>query len=157
MAIAVFVAVAAAQGAPSYGAAAPGDREAYAERVEPVCEQGSETNDRILAGLRRRVKQDRLQAAGKQLLRAADAFEAMVERLVAVPAPPEDVARLRRWTGLLAQVGEHLRAAGAALKAENRTAANHRAIRAERSANMANNTVFSFGFQHCRLRGSRLA
>lgn len=156
-AIVALVAVAATQAPLAHGASLPGDREAYVERVEPICEQGSETNDRILRGLRGRVKQDRLQSAGGQLLRAAHAFETMVERLAAVPAPPEDAARLRRWTGLLAQVGAHLRAAGTALKAENKTAANHRAISAERSANIANNTVFSFGFQHCRLRGSRLA
>jgi hypothetical protein len=129
-------------------------RTEYVERVEPICKQGTDASDRILDGVREKVKHDRLPSAGRQFLRAADAFGKTIERVEAVPRPPADEPRLRRWIDLLRKVGQGLHAIGIDLQREDRVRANHDAIRAERSGNAANNAGFAFDFHSCRLRSS---
>ena len=129
-------------------------RAEYVEAVEPICKQGTEASERILGGVREKVKAGRLRPAGGQFIRAADAFGKTVERLTAVPRPLEDEGRLLRWLSLLEVVGENLRKIGVDLKKERRVRANHDAIRAERSGNAANNAGFAFQFRDCRLRSS---
>jgi hypothetical protein len=131
----------------------PGRTE-YVERVEPICEQGTDASDRILDGVRDKVKNDRLSSAGHQFLRAADAFGKTIERVDAVPRPSADEPRLRRWIDLLRKVAQGLHAIGIDLQRGDRVRANHDAIRAERSGNAANNAGFAFNFHSCRLRSS---
>lgn len=131
-------------------------RAEYVERVEPICKQGSEANERILEGARDKVKAGRLPVAGRQFIHASDAFAKTIERIVAVPRPPSDAPRLTRWFGILRVVKESLRQVGVAFEEENKVRANHSAIRAERSGNVANNASFIFEFRYCRFEASRL-
>jgi hypothetical protein len=68
-----------------------------------------------------------------------------------------DDARLVKWFGFLEIVEENLGKIGKALKEENRVKANHEAIRAERSANAANNVSSIFPFHYCKLTPSRFS
>jgi hypothetical protein len=132
-------------------------RAEYVAQVEPICEKNTEANKRILKGTRSKVKQGKMPAAGGQFIRASEAFGKTVQRLVAVPRPPADDARLLKWFRFLRIVKTNLRKVGVALKKENRVLANHEAIRAERSANAANNVGAVFSFRYCKLTPSRFS
>jgi len=151
----LFAAILLVGPAPAGEAEGP-SRSEYVERVEPICKRGDEANDRILKGSLGKIKRGELPAAGRQVIRAADAFGKSVEKLAAVPRPVDDELRLERWFERLEEVENELRSVGIALKRDNKVRANHAAIRAERSGNAANNASIAMGFDHCRFKGSRL-
>ena len=126
----------------------------YVARVEPICKQGTDTSARLLDGVQKTVQEDRLPTAGGQFIRASEAFGKTIERIAAVPRPPDEEERLLRWLGLLRVVEGNLHKIGIDLKKELRVRANHDAIRARRSGNAANNAAFEFQFRDCRLRSS---
>jgi hypothetical protein len=130
-------------------------RPQYVAEIEPICKKNTEDNTRILKGARAKVNRDKMPAAGRQFIRASRAFGRAVRQIVAVPRPPADDARLRKWFKFLRIVQTNLKKIGLALKAENRVKANHEAIRAERSGNAANNVGSVFKFLHCHLLPSR--
>jgi hypothetical protein len=140
----------------AYAAEGP-TRAEYVDQVEPICERNTQDNKRILKGARGKVKQGKLAVAGKQFTRASAAFGKTVQNLVAVPRPPEDDARLLKWFRFLRIVKTNLGKIGAALKRGNKVLANHEAIRAERSANAANNVAAIFPFRYCKLTPSRFS
>lgn len=143
-------------GSAASDAADPTTREEYLQRVEPICKRGDEANDRILKGSLGKINRGELPAAGRQVIRAADAFGKSVEQLGAVSRPVDDELRLERWFERLDKVEAELRSVGVALKKDNKVRANHAAIRAERAGNAANNASIEMGFRHCRFKGSRL-
>lgn len=127
----------------------------YAAQVEPICEQNTLANKRILKGVRSKVRQGKLKAAGRQFIRASEKFGATVREIAAVPRPPADDARLVKWFGFLKIIKKNLRMVGKALKEGNQVKAVHERVRVERSSNAANNVSFVFGFRHCRITPSR--
>lgn len=130
-------------------------RAEYVAQVEPICEKNTIANERILKHAKERIRQDKLNVAGGQFIRASQAFGSTVRALIAVPRPPGDDARLRKWFGFLRIVETNLRNVGKSLKEGNKIKATHDSIRAERSGNAANNVSFVFGFRYCRLTASR--
>jgi hypothetical protein len=132
-------------------------RAEYVAMVEPICESNTEANSRILKGVRAKVRNGKLPAAGGQFIRASDAFGKTVVRITEVPRPPADDARLNKWFGFLGIVKTNLRKVGTALKAGNRVKANHEVVRTERSANAANNVGSIFPFRFCKLTPSRFS
>ena len=149
MAVAMLVVVAAA-----YGEEGP-PRDEYVAQVEPICQRNTLANERILKGARDRIKQDKLDTAGGQFIRASEAFGKTVHELVAVPRPAADNARLMKWFHFLGIVKTNLRNVGKSLKEGNKIKATHDSIRAERSGNAANNVSIVYGFHYCRLSASR--
>ncbi|HET8639476.1 MAG TPA: hypothetical protein VFL89_04415 [Solirubrobacterales bacterium] len=149
MAVAMLVVVAAA-----HGEEGP-TREEYVAQVEPICQRNTVANERILKGAKDRIKQDELNAAGGQFIRASEAFGKTVRQLVAVPRPPADDARLMKWFHFLGIVKTNLRNVGKSLREGNKIKATHDSIRAERSGNAANNVSIVYGFHYCRLSASR--
>lgn len=133
----------------------PQTREEYKAQVEPICQRNAEDNKQILKGAQAKVRHNKMRAAGAQFLRASKAFGAAIDEIVAVPRPPADDARLVKWFGFLRIVQKNLRKVAIALKEENRVRANHEVIRAERSANAANNVSSVFRFLQCHLSPSR--
>ncbi len=130
-------------------------REEYVAQVDPICEQNTLANKRILKGVQAKVNNGKLKAAGDQFIRASEEFGATMKEIEAVPRPAADDARLVKWFGFLGKVKTYLRMIGKALKEENRVKAVHERIRVERSSNAANNVGFVFGFDYCRLTPSR--
>jgi hypothetical protein len=150
LAVALLVAVpvaAAIEGEPT--------REEYVAAVEPICKANTEANSRILKGVKTQVKRGNLIPAGRRFIRAAAALGRSVRQIAAQPKPSADVAKLERWIGYLKQEKVLLQKIGKALKAENRFRAQQYAVKLNRNNNRANNTVISFGFDHCRIDSSK--
>jgi hypothetical protein len=148
--------VAAVLGAVAIANGAEGPtRTEYVTQVEPICEKNTIANERILKHAKERIRQDKLNVAGGQFLRASQAFGETVREIIAVPRPAADDVRLRKWFGFLRIVETNLRNVGKSLKEGNKIKATHDSIRAERSGNAANNVSFVFGFRYCRLTASR--
>lgn len=139
----------------AHGAEEP-TRETYVATVEPICKRDREASEKILAGTREAIRDDRLKVAGRQLIRASQRFNETVGRLVAVPRPPADDARLLKWFKFLRILRDRIRQTGAYYKEGEELKATHESIAAERTGNAANNVGFIFKFKYCRLSRSRL-
>ncbi len=130
-------------------------REEYVAAIEPICEANTEANKRILKNVRSKVKAGKLTPAGRQFIRASEAFRSTLRAISAVPRPPADDARLLKWFGALEIIEGRLRDVGKALLDGDKIKATHETIRLQRSGNAANNVGFVFGFSHCRITPSR--
>jgi hypothetical protein len=130
-------------------------RAEYVAQLEPICQHDSATTKRVLEGVQDKVRNGKLSPAGGQFIHASKVFGATIGKIVAVPRPPADDARLVRWFGFLRLVKGRLWKIGKAFKEGDRVKATHESIQAERSGNAANNVSFVFGFHYCRLTPSR--
>lgn len=127
----------------------------YRMRVEQICKRDSERGKRILKGAQGRINKGRFKPAGRQFIRVSRAFGGAVRQIVRVPRPPADDARLRKWHKFLRILRTRLSEVGKTLLGGNRVKINHATIRAERTANAANNVSFPFEFKYCRFTRSR--
>ncbi|HYP55397.1 MAG TPA: hypothetical protein VEQ41_03730 [Solirubrobacterales bacterium] len=130
-------------------------RDEYVAAVEPICKANTEANSRILEGVKEQVKKGDLGPAGRRFVRAATALGKSVRQIGAVPQPSADQAKLDKWIGYLKQEKAYLQKIGKALKAGNKFQAQKYAVQLNRNNNRANNTVISFGFDHCRIDSSK--
>jgi hypothetical protein len=133
----------------------PLTREGYVARVEPLCKSNTEASERVLSGVGEQIKKRELKPAGARFVRASTIFGHGIRQIVAVPPPPADAARLRKWVKYLRIVKGRMLKLGKYLKAEERLRATHEKIALERSSNAANNVSFVFHFHYCRLSRSR--
>jgi hypothetical protein len=132
-------------------------RDEYVSQVEPICKSNAAANKKILKGARTKVRHGQLRQASGQFFRASTAFGKTVGKIERVARPATDDARLQKWFKFLRIVQEKLRMIGKALKEENKVKASHESIRAERSANAANNVGSIFKFHECHLSPSRFS
>ena len=130
-------------------------RAEYVSQVDPICQANTEANKRILKNVRQKAKDGKLKEAGAQFTHASMAFGMTVDKIAAVPRPPEDDARLLKWFKYLRIVQANLGKLGKALKQEDKILAAHEGIRVERSGNAANNVGFIFEFRYCRITPGR--
>lgn len=130
-------------------------RAEYVAEVEPICKANTEANSRILRGVKEQVKQGKLAPAGRRFVRAATALGKSIRQIAAVPKPSADAVKLEKWVGYLKQEKTYLQKIGQALKAGNKFQAQKYAVQLNRNNNRANNTVISFGFNHCRIDSSK--
>jgi hypothetical protein len=131
------------------------ERPEYKAEVEPICKQNAETSTTILKGVKTQVQQDKLVPAGKRFIRASGALGKAITQIVAVPKPPEDEVKLNKWIGYLKEQKTLLQKIGQALKADNKFKAQQSAVKLNKANNRANDTVISFGFNHCRIDSSK--
>lgn len=131
------------------------DREEYVERLEAICKPDNEATQRAMRGARADIKAERLALAAAKFAKATRIFSGSVRGMEAVPRPPADRTKLRRWFGYLDdQIGylkgvtTHLRA-GRAIKAQRQIA------RFIHAGNLANGVVLPFGFDACTFKFSR--
>lgn len=129
-------------------------RAEYIAQLEPVCAANTDANRRILRGVRKRVKEDKLKAAAGQFARAATAFGNTVGTLEAVPRPSADTAKLAEWFGHLNRETDYLQGISKALRKEQRGRAQGLAVRLQHTANLANGAVTGFGFSECQINPS---
>jgi hypothetical protein len=140
----------------SVGAAAEEvTRESYREAAEPICQVNTEANERILAGVRKEVKEGKLDMAGRRFRRAGAALRKTLAELKAVPRPSADRARLSRWLGFVAAEAELFQRTAQYLVAGRKSAALGLVVRLQSTAARANNVVFPFEFKYCRFEPSR--
>jgi hypothetical protein len=131
------------------------ERETYVEEAEPICKTNVLANKRIFRGAKEEVKEGKLKLASRHFFRAATAFGRTIRELAALPRPPGDAARVKRWLELLKVEKGIILKIGKALAAEQKRKANSYAVELNRNSNKANNTVLSFGFDYCRIEPSR--
>ena len=130
-------------------------RETYVAQVEPICKANTEANSRILAGVRSKVKEDKLKPAAAQFSKAAEALQKTLRQLRGVPQPPADTARLGRWFSLISEEVELLRTTATKLRKGDKFGAQKMAVRLTQTVNRANNEVLPFGFRYCAADPSR--
>jgi hypothetical protein len=125
-------------------------RESYKARVEPICQANRKANERIMAGAKERIGKGKLEAVGKQFVRASESFGGLIKQLATVPAPATDVRRIERWLDAMGLLKTRLRNVGKYYKAGEKIKATHESILAERSGISANNISIVLHFHYCR-------
>lgn len=152
--IMLLAAVAALMGAvPSFAAEAT--PESYKEAVEPICKTNTEANEKILKGVRQKVKDGNLAAASKQVYAAARALKQARAQLLKVPKPAADSARLTKWLGYVKTEAELFESLGKKLAQDEKNQAQKMVLRLESTARQANNTVLDYEFRYCRFQPSK--
>ncbi|HEX5984706.1 MAG TPA: hypothetical protein VFY69_10910 [Solirubrobacterales bacterium] len=149
-----LVAVAALLGAvPS--SAEEATRESYVAAVEPICKKNTEANEKILKGVRQKVRSGKLDAAARQFSAAARALKRTRAQLLQVPKPPADAARLTKWLGYVKTEVQLFEAVARKLKKGEETAAQKMVVRLISNARQANNQVLDFRFRYCKFQPSK--
>jgi hypothetical protein len=149
-----FVAVAALLGAvPSMAAEAT--PESYKEAVEPICKANTEANEKILKGVRQKVKSGKLDAAARQFRAAARALKKARAQLLQVPKPAADATRLTKWLGYVKTEVQLFETIDRKLSNDEATSAQKLVVRLVSNARQANNQVLDYEFRYCRLQPSK--
>jgi hypothetical protein len=153
--LSVVVLVLSMLAAPLAQAAEEVTREGYTEAVEPICKVNAEANEKILKGVRAKVKAGKLDAAARQFSRAATALRKTIKQLKAVPQPSADQAKLAKWLRYVEAEATLFEKTAKKLKADDRNGAQAMVIRLTHNANQANNQVLAFEFRYCRFEPSK--
>jgi len=135
--------------------AADATRETYKEAVEPICKANTEANEKILAGVRRKVKEGKLDAAARQFFAAARVLKRTRAQLLQVPKPEADAALLTRWLDKVKREVELFEAVARKLSKDEKNAAQRMVVRLISNARQANNLVLEFEFRYCRFQPSK--
>ncbi|MDX6634339.1 MAG: hypothetical protein QOF06_542 [Solirubrobacterales bacterium] len=135
--------------------AAEATRESYKEAVEPICKANTEANEKILKGVRQKVKSGKYDAAAKQFQGAAKALKKTRGQLLAVPKPTEDTAKLTKWLGYVKTEVTLFESIATKLKKDEVTAAQKMVVRLVSNARQANNQVLDYEFRYCRFQPSK--
>jgi hypothetical protein len=135
--------------------AAEVSREEYKDAAEPICKNNVKANERILAGVRKEVKQGQLKTAGVKFGKASVGQAQALRELEALPRPIADEARLAKWFSYMKIEAELFATAGKKLKAGDKSGAEHVTTKLTQNANKANLQVLPFGFHYCRLEPSK--
>jgi hypothetical protein len=130
-------------------------REAYVEKVEPICKVNSEANGKILKGAKQKVQSGQLKQAGAQFSRAAASLNKTYTQLKAVEQPAADAAKLGKWLTLVKKEATTLEKIASALKAGQKTQAQTQVLQLTHNANTANAEVTSFEFKYCKFEPSK--
>jgi hypothetical protein len=130
-------------------------RDEYTAQVEPICKADTKSNERILGGVRKQVKEGKLKPAATQFQKAATALKKALAELKTVPQPEADKAKLAKWLGYVKTEAELFESVAKKLKAGDKTGAQAMVIRLTHNANLANNQVLAFDFTYCRLEPSK--
>jgi hypothetical protein len=144
--VALFVAV------PSNAAEAT--RESFTEAVEPICKTNREANAKVLDGASKNVREGKLKKASAQLFAAAKALKQARARMLKVPKPTEDVARLTRWLDGIKTEVQLFETAGRKLAKGEANAAIKMVVRLKANATKTNNIVLDYEFNYCRINPS---
>ncbi len=135
--------------------AAEATPETYKAEVEPICKVNTKANEKILKGVRQKVKAGKLDAAAKQFRAAAKALKKARAQLLKVPKPAEDATRLTKWLGYVKTEAQLFETTARKLSNEEETAAQKMVVRLISTAKQANNQVLDYEFRYCRLQPSK--
>jgi hypothetical protein len=155
-ALSAFALVVAMMAAP-FAEATEVTRDSYKEAVEPICKTNVQANERILKGVKAKVKAGKLKAAATQFTKAADNLKKSLAKLKAVPQPPADEAKLTKWLKYIQEEESYFRKIASKLKAGDKNGATAMQIRLEHTASQANNTVLAFEFKYCHVEPSKFS
>lgn len=154
----IAVALVALVAATAFAATDPNQtRESYAAAVEPICKKNTKANEQILAGVRKKIQQGKLDVAAGKFAKASSAFGGAVKQLRAVPQPTADAAKLNTWLTKLDKVTKLLSEMSKALKKDQKSKAQRLSVQLTPASNAANNQVLGFGFDYCLIDPSRFS
>jgi exonuclease VII small subunit len=131
------------------------DRAEYVATVEPICKKNREANDKILNGVRKLVKENKLDQAAQKFQRAARALKRTRLELAKVEKPTEDAAKLTQWLKGVKTEAELFEAVSRKLAHGEKTAAQRMVVRLVSNAKKTNNLVLSFNFRYCVFETSK--
>jgi hypothetical protein len=135
--------------------AAETERDEYVKQVEPICKANTEANQKILAGVRSKVKSGKLKAASRQFAGAARALKRTWRELSAVEKPAADATKLTKWLRSVKTEAQLFEEVAAKLAKGQKGAAQKMVVRLVNNANRANNEVLEFEFHYCRFQPSK--
>jgi hypothetical protein len=142
-----FAAAALAAEAPS--------RAEYVTRLESICRPGAEATEKVMRGARADLQQERLPVAAGKFARASSIFAATIREISAIPRPPADGTRLKKWFIYLKRQESYLQQITVQLRAGHAVKAQRLTARFIHNGNLANNVVLAFGFDYCSFKFSR--
>ena len=126
----------------------------YKEQVEPICKAGK-SKEEILKKVRKEVKEGELKKASRQIAIAAAALKQTYEKLLQVPKPSEDAARLTKWLKGIKTEVELLETTGRKLAKGEKNAALRMVVRLKSNADKTNNQVLEYQFRYCHVDPSK--
>lgn len=135
--------------------AAEATPETYKEEAEPICKVNTEANEKILKGVRAKVKAGKLDVAAKQFRSAARALKGTRAQLLQIPKPAADATRLTKWLGYVKTEVQLFEAVAKKLSNDEVTSAQKMVVRLVSNARQANNQVLDYEFRYCRLQPSK--
>jgi hypothetical protein len=142
----------------SFAAGDTAEREAYKEKVEPICKSNSSAADRLLGPVKGWVKQDKLKQAGQAFSKAAVELEKTQKKLAEVPQPPEDAAKLGKWLSEIKAEVALMKTIAANFNKNTKAGkskATSLAVKLQNNATKANNNVIVFQFRYCKIDPSK--
>jgi hypothetical protein len=132
-------------------------RESYVAQVEPICKSNTKTNERLLGGVKKQVKEGKLKAAAGKVSAATASSASTLEKLKQVPQPAADATKLKKWFGFLEKEQKLLSELSKALKAENKSRAQLLTVQLTHNGNQANTAVLAFEFNYCLIPTSQFS
>ena len=153
--VVMALAVVAGSSAATVAAAEAPTRDEYVAQLEAVCKPDAEATQRAMKGARADVRAERLVAAAAKFAQATSIFSSTLRRIVPVPRPPTDAAKLSKWFGYLQNQQSYLQQITAKLRAGQAIRAQRLISRFIHNGNLANNIVLAFGFDSCSFKFSR--
>jgi hypothetical protein len=131
------------------------EREQYKAAVEPICKSNKAAADRLLGPVKGLVKKDKLKPAGTAFAKAATELEKTQKKLVAVPQPPSDAAKLTKWLSEIKAEVALMRTISKKFLEGNKSKATSLAVTLQNNATKANNGVIVFQFNYCKIDPSK--
>ncbi|MET0559577.1 MAG: hypothetical protein ABW065_13060 [Solirubrobacterales bacterium] len=132
-------------------------REGYVAQAEPICKQSTQSLEKALKGVQKKIQQNKLKPAATQFSTAAVAFEKGTKELSALEQPAADTAKLGKWIKQLETGNELLRKIGKALKEGKKGLAQNYIVRLSNNSKLANNLVLGFEFKYCLIDSSKFS
>lgn len=132
-------------------------REGYVATVEPICKSNTKTSERLLGGVKKLVKENKLKVAAGKVSSAVTSGNATVKKLKQVPQPVADAPKLQKWLGYLETEQKLLTELSKALKSENKPKVQQLTVKLTQNGNLANNSVLAFEFKYCLIPTSQFS
>src|ERR1700749_3298588 len=120
----------------------------YKEQVEPIC-KANKPKEEILKNVRKEVKEGKLKKASRQIATAAAALKQTYGKLLKVPKPAEDAARLAKWLKGIKTAVELLETTGRKLAKGEKNAASRMVVRLKSNADKTNNQGLEYMLKYC--------
>lgn len=126
----------------------------YKEQVEPICQAGR-AKEEALKKVHKEVKEGKLKLASREVATGAKALKQTYLKLLQVPKPAADAARLTKWLKGIKTEVEMLEATGRKLAKGEKNAALRMVVRLKNNAEKANNLVLDYQFRYCHVDPSK--
>jgi hypothetical protein len=153
--IAILALACGALSATAQGSGEPPSRHEYVAQLEAICKPRVEATQKAMKGVRDDIRAERNGVAAAKFKRGWHLFDGTIESIVAVPRPPADVPRLKKWFSYLGAQERYLKAITSDLRMGHSIQAQRATARFIHNGNLANNVVLAFGFNYCSFRFSR--